>query len=378
MESKLNDYLSDLVSINSINPDLSSEGQGEYEIAQYVASHFKKIGIDYNLDEVVNDRYNVSALLNGQDRNKILLMNGHLDTVGAEGIENPFTLRKDGDRLYGRGTYDMLAGCAIQMCLAEYFKDNLCPISLAFTFVCDEENKSIGMEHLIKSFIPSLPSTPYLGIFMEPTEGMIGICHKGYNWYKLKIKGLAAHGSRPEEGINAIFPLQYALAELSAINDNLSKKDPHPYLGHATLHPGKINGGSAQSVIAAEAILYWERRTLPGEDQKQLDQELEQVIAAVNDAPGNHKVSADQIFCRPPNQSDEDHYIKKLSEIIGQNSYKGMSYWADSALAAEVGIPSILYGPAGHGAHAIDEWVSESSMINCYKSLINFISNLEK
>ena len=141
MESKLNDYLSDLVSINSINPDLSSEGQGEYEIAQYVASHFKKIGIDYNLDEVINDRYNVSALLNGQDRNKILLMNGHLDTVGAEGIENPFTLRKDGDRLYGRGTYDMLAGCAIQMCLAEYFKDNLCPISLAFTFVCDEENK---------------------------------------------------------------------------------------------------------------------------------------------------------------------------------------------------------------------------------------------
>ena len=74
MESKLNDYLSDLVSINSINPDLSSEGQGEYEIAQYVASHFKKIGIDYNLDEVINDRYNVSALLNGQDRNKIFFL----------------------------------------------------------------------------------------------------------------------------------------------------------------------------------------------------------------------------------------------------------------------------------------------------------------
>ena len=91
--------------------------------------------------------------------------------------------------------------------------------------------------------------------------------------------------------------MQYALAELNTINDNLSKKDPHPYLGYATLHPGKIDGGSAQSVIAAEATLYWERRTLPGEDQKQLDQELGQVITAVNDAPGNHKVSADQIFC---------------------------------------------------------------------------------
>ena len=56
MESKLNDYLSDLVSINSINPDLSSEGQGEYEIAQYVASHFKKNGIDNNLEEVISER----------------------------------------------------------------------------------------------------------------------------------------------------------------------------------------------------------------------------------------------------------------------------------------------------------------------------------
>ena len=118
MESKLNDYLSDLVSINSINPDLSSEGQGEYEIAHYVPSHFKKNGIDNNLEEVISERYNVSALLEGQDRSQILLMNGHLDTVGAEGIENPFTLKKDGDRLYGRGTYDMLAGCAIKMCLS--------------------------------------------------------------------------------------------------------------------------------------------------------------------------------------------------------------------------------------------------------------------
>jgi len=378
MESNLSLYLSDLVAINSVNPDLSKDGQGERAISEYINSHFNKLGIDSNIDTVINDRCNTTALLTGENSSQILLMNGHLDTVGIEGMDHPFSLIKNGDRLYGRGTYDMLAGCAIQMCLAEYFSDKSCPISLAFTFVCDEENKSIGMEHLVSNFLPSLQSKPFLGIFMEPTEGAIGICHKGYSWYELKINGLAAHGSRPEQGVNAIFPLQYALAELASINKKLSQEDPHPYLGNATLHPGKISGGTAQSVIAAEATLYWERRTLPGEDQEKIDQEIKQVVKAVESAPGDHRVTAKEIFRRPPNQSDKDNYIKMLKEQVDDKDYRGMSYWADSALAAEAGIPSILYGPAGHGAHAIDEWVSESSMINCYQSLKNFILRIKK
>ena len=67
-----------------------------------------------------------------------------------------------------------------------------------------------------------------------------------------------------------------------------------------------------------------------------------------------------------------------LKHATGNKLYSGMSYWADSALATQAGIPSVLFGPAGHGAHAIDEWVSESSMINCYKSLKKFISSFQK
>ena len=300
-------------------------------------------------------------------------MNGHIDTVGTEGMDSPFILRKDGDRLYGRGAYDMLAGCAIQMCLADFFAENQTPISLAFTFVCDEEDKSMGMEHLVDHFLPTLPTKPFLGIFMEPTEDQIGICHKGYDWYQLKISGVAAHGSRPEEGVNAIFPLQFALAKLDEINNRLSTEEPHPLLGNATLHPGLINGGSGYSVIAADAVLTWERRTLPNEDPKKIKEEVNQVIAAVSDAPGNHKVSVTQLFNRPPNQTQENEHIKRLSDIINEKPYEGMSYWADSALAAKADIPSILFGPSGHGAHAIDEWVSKSSMMYCYKSLKDLI-----
>ena len=373
IESKLVDYLSDLVAINSVNPNLSSQGQGEQEIAEYIHSHFQRLGFNANLFEVAKDRCNTTSFLPGDKPNKVLLMNGHIDTVGTEGMDSPFILRKDGDRLYGRGAYDMLAGCAIQMCLADFFAENQTPISLAFTFVCDEEDKSMGMEHLVDHFLPTLPTKPFLGIFMEPTEDQIGICHKGYDWYQLKISGVAAHGSRPEEGVNAIFPLQFALAKLDEINNRLSTEEPHPLLGNATLHPGLINGGSGYSVIAADAVLTWERRTLPNEDPKKIKEEVNQVIASVSDAPGNHKVSVTQLFNRPPNQTQENEHIKRLSDIINEKPYEGMSYWADSALAAKADIPSILFGPSGHGAHAIDEWVSKSSMIYCYKSLKDLI-----
>ena len=377
MQDQLIQTLTDLVRINSVNPDLSNDGQGEREIAEYVQRHFQGLGIPSNVHTVKDDRCNTTAFIIGDDPNRILLMNGHLDTVGIEGMDKPFTIRKDGDKLYGRGTYDMLAGCAIQMGLATYFAKNPSPISLAFTFVADEENLSMGMEHLLKHYLPTLSVLPFLGIFMEPTEEAIGTSHKGYTWFEINIEGLAAHGSRPEEGINAIFPLQYALKELESINHELDQEDPHPYLGKATLHPGIISGGTAQSVIAAQSTLNWERRTLPGESQQKLNGELNRVIEAVRNAPGNHKVSGEQVYHRPPNEVEDDSLIQKLQKSTGGKPFNGMSYWADSALATGAGIPSILFGPAGHGAHAIDEWVSEKSLINCYESMKSFILSFD-
>jgi acetylornithine deacetylase len=377
LKTQLVKYLTDLVAINSVNPDLSNQGQGEQLIAEFVHKHYEHLGIDTQLHHIRDDRYNVTAFLKGKNPDKIILMNGHLDTVGIEGMNDPFTIRADGDRLYGRGTYDMLAGCAIQMELATYFSKNPCPISLVFTFVADEENMSLGMEHLTKNYLPTLPSNPFLGIFMEPTEEAIGISHKGYTWYELIIEGLASHGSRPEQGVNAIFPLQNALSELAKINNELSLEVPHPYLGLATLHPGMISGGTAQSVIAASAKLNWERRTLPGESQEKLDEELKRVITSVKSSPGNHQVRGKQIYSRPPNEADDDPIIQALQKAAGNQSYSGMSYWADSALASQAGIPSVLFGPAGHGAHAVDEWVSKKSMISCFEAMKKFILGFE-
>ena len=376
MQDQLIQNLKRLVEINSVNPDLSSAGQGEREIAEFVCHYFQNLGIPSAVHTIKNDRCNTTAVLTGENPDNVLLMNGHLDTVGTEGMDNPFVLRRDGDKLFGRGTYDMLGGCAVQMGLATYFSRYPCPVTLAFTFVADEENLSMGMEHLVEHFIPTLPAKPMLGIFMEPTEEQIGISHKGFAWFEIEIKGLAAHGSRPEQGVNAIFPLSYALKELEAINQELAAEKPHPFLGHATLHPGLISGGSAQSVIAARAKLNWERRILPDDRQEKLDGELQRVISAVENATGDQKVIGRQIFSRPPNESTENKLIRKLKLAAGDKDYCGMSYWADSALAAQAGIPSILFGPAGHGAHAVDEWVSADSLIDTYEAIKKFILDL--
>ena len=152
-------------------------------------------------------------------------------------MDDPFTLKNAGYKLYGRGTYDMLAGRAIQMGLANYFSQHPCPITLVFTFVADEENLSIGMEHLVDYFIPVLPGKPFLGIFFEPTEEHIGISHKGFAWFEIEIKGLASHGSRPEQGVNANFPLSYALKELETINAGISCRETPPFFGSCDRPP---------------------------------------------------------------------------------------------------------------------------------------------
>ena len=99
MKQELIHILTDLVAINSVNPDLSKAGQGEHEIAEYIHNYFKGLSIPSDIHSIQVDRSNTTALLEGKDPARILLMNGHIDTVGIEGMDEPFTLRKNDDRL---------------------------------------------------------------------------------------------------------------------------------------------------------------------------------------------------------------------------------------------------------------------------------------
>lgn len=373
MEKQFISLLSRLVEINSINPTLS-KGPGELEIAEFVLNYLQKLKLDAQIQVIAPERANVVAALPGSNRQNSLLLNSHLDTVGVEGMEQPFTLKQEGDKLYGRGAYDMKGSVAIMLLLAEYFANRPPPLDILLTFVADEEDLSVGMDYLVNQWLGDITTPPAGALFLEPTEEQIGVAHKGFNWYELEVTGKAAHGSRPEQGIDAILPLRSVLDELSKIQDELRESEPDPLLGHGSLHSSIIEGGTELSVIPNHSRLRWERRTLPSESQQQLDLELERMVQAAESHPGDHKVKARELFVRLPHSVPDDAMILKRLQAVSPRSKKvGLSFWADSALGGQAGIPSVLFGPIGHGAHAVDEWISLKSSIKVYEILKQLI-----
>ncbi|MEJ2166707.1 MAG: M20/M25/M40 family metallo-hydrolase [Desulfobacterales bacterium] len=375
MEKQFTSLLSRLVRINSVNPTLSG-GPGEAELAEFILNYLQQITLKAEIQTIAPGRSNVVARIPGSSRKRSLLLNGHLDTVGVEDMTDPFTLRQVDDKLYGRGAYDMKGSVAVMLLLAEFFIRHPPPLDLLLTFVADEEDRSAGMEYMVDKWLPSVSPNPIGAIFLEPTEEEIGVGHKGFNWYELEVHGKTAHGSRPEEGIDAIMPLRSALEELDGIQQDLKARDPDPLLGYGSLHSSIIAGGTELSVIPSNAHLSWERRTLPGESLEDLNRELERILQAVRNHPGGHRADARELFVRQPHRVPDDAWIlTRLQKALPGAPMVGLSFWADSALAARAGIPSVLFGPTGHGAHAVDEWVSLKSLVRVYEVLKDLIES---
>jgi acetylornithine deacetylase len=369
MQDRILPLLKELVAINSINATLSG-GPGEKEIADFIRSFLSRLGFEVQVQRVRGERANVVAFVRGKSPRPPVLLNGHLDTVGVEGMPSPFALRQESDRLYGRGAYDMKGSVAVMLALAEHWVRRPPDQNVWLTFSCDEEDRSLGTEFLVGEWLPTLPLRPAAAIFLEPTEENIGVAHKGFAWYEIEIFGKAAHGSRPEQGVDAILPLGAALAELDRIGSELRTRPPDALLGHASLHGGKIEGGTELSVVPAYARLQWERRTLPGEKQEAVDGELERVGRAVAGLTGGHTAKPRKIFMRPPYRTPTGiDMVSRIRTASPGSKRVGLSFWADSALVGLAGIPSVLYGPIGHGAHAVDEWVSLKSLLNLFKVL---------
>lgn len=369
MENRIIAILSELVRIDSVSPTLSN-GPGEMEIAEFIRQYLHQLRLDVEIQTVAPNRANVVAVIQGTSNKRSLLLNSHLDTVGVEDMKDPFILKRKGDKLYGRGTYDMKGSVALMLLLAKHLVRHRPPADVYLTFVSDEEDMSIGMEYIVEKWLPTISPLPIGAIFLEPTEQNIGVGHKGFSWYEVEIIGKAAHGSRPSQGIDAILPLRSALDELDKIQSELLNSEADPLLGHATLHSSIIRGGTGRSVIPSGSRLQWDRRTLPGEPHQVLNLELHRVIQAVKSHPGNHEVKGKEIFTRRPYRvSDKAEVLKHLQKASPQSKLIGLSFWADSALSGMAGIPSVLFGPVGHGAHAVDEWVSLKSLISVYEIL---------
>ena len=363
--NELETLLSDLVSINSINPDLVPGSPGEGEIANYVARWLERAGLDVELVESVSGRPNVVGIAHGTGGGKTLLLNGHMDTVGIAGMPDAHQpVIKEG-RLYGRGSYDMKGGvAACMLAIAEAKKQHLRG-DVIFTGVIDEEYASLGTMDLAKRFQADG------AIVAEFTELQLILAHRGFVWLEVETIGKAAHGSRPDLGVDAIVKMGKVLMELEKLDQKLRSNPTHPLLGSGSLHASLITGGQELSSYPERCILSAERRTLPGETPEAVEAEFLQIVQELQSSDSSFQAVIRRGIDRSPLETPEEAEIVQTiqsasTRVLHHSSpIAGVQFWTDAAVLSAAGIPSVLFGPAGTGAHAVEEWVDLASVRSC-------------
>jgi acetylornithine deacetylase len=354
-----------LVEIESINPEVVSGGSGEAVIARFVAEWCERAGLETSLEEAAPGRPNVIAIARGTGGGRSLMLNAHMDTVGVAGMTDPFTPRVEGDRLYGRGAYDMkgsLAACMLATAEAEHRR---LAGDVVMTAVADEEFASVGTEAVVALLSADA------AIVTEPTEMHVAVAHRGFVHVEVETHGRAAHGSRPELGIDAIAKMGRVLVGIEELDGRLRASPTHPHLGSGSVHASLIEGGQEYSSYPASCVLQAERRTIPGETVAMVEGELRDVVDRAGAGDSDFTAEVRALASREPFEVAEGETIVRVlrrhaaAVLRAEPNIVGVPFWADSALLAGAGIPTVLFGPRGEGAHAEVEWVEIADLERC-------------
>lgn len=366
-----------LVRIDSSNPALgSTPGPGETEIARFICSWFEYRDIDAHWIEPVKGRPSVVAVVKGSGNGKRLLFNGHVDSVTLLGYDgDPLDPRIEDGKLYGRASADMKSGVAAQMVAAANVKRLHLPGDVVVTAVADEEFESLGTVNVLDAGWRADAA-----VVSESTNMEIIRAHKGFVWFEITVHGLAAHGSMPHLGYDAISKAGYVLVELDRYATRLQKLDAEPAVGPPSVHASVIQGGEEVSSYPAKCVITLERRTVGNETPTTVEQELRSILEKIAaDTPG-FKYDLKATFSRPAFHMAEDApftqlVVKHYRDVLGSEpKITGAPYWTDSALLLDAGVPTLLFGPRGEGFHSKDEFVYTESIVQ----VCNILTDLAK
>lgn len=367
--SETTELLRQLVAIDSVNPDLVPGGAGEGPIARFVAEWLERAGLEVVVDEVAPGRPNVVGIARGSGGGRSLLLNAHMDTVGVTGMERPHDPVIENNRLYGRGAYDMKGGLAAILVAGAAARRRGLRGDVIVTAVVDEEFASIGTGAIVGRWRADG------AIVTEPTELDICTAHKGFAWFTAETRGVAAHGSRPDLGVDAIVKMGKVLVGLEELDLALRAAFPHRLLGTGSVHASLIEGGQELSSYPERCSLGIERRTIPGETVQRVEAELPAIFARIaaqdptfqaSVTTGLTRESFEVSLQEPIAQAVLRHAQRLLGREIAEI---GSTAWMDSALLAAAGIPTVVFGPGGAGAHAVVEWSDLTQVEQCAEIL---------
>jgi succinyl-diaminopimelate desuccinylase len=295
-----------------------------------------------------------------------VVLHGHLDVV--PGRPEQFTPRIDGDRLYGRGAYDMKGGLAAMMAALRDLGDHSA-VRVQFVCVADEESEEVeqrASDYLVEQ--------GYLGDFAitgEPTNLHIGIQAKGVLALRVEVTGTAAHGSTPWIGDNAVLKAVDVFRRIESLPFARESSD---LFDRPSINLGRIAGGDAMNKVPDQCVLDIDVRYLPGQDP----QSIQDAIEAMDD------VRVVKTFMRRPAiVRRDDPYVQALGAAIervaapeSERLGVGRDGASDVISFLDAGIPAVECGPVGDGHHGPMEWVSIRSLGQYRQALVEFVKLL--
>lgn len=369
--------LADLVRINSVNPAYPGAGS-ELPMADAVCNFFAGYPVEIWRQQVFPGRPNVIVCLPGRDRQRLVILEAHTDTVSTEGMTiAPFEPTVSDGKLYGRGACDTKAGLAAMMhAVATLARGNQppgCDIWLAATV--DEEFSYRGVVKLCEGLQADA------AIVAEPTELRVIVASKGVLRWPIAVHGVAAHSSKPHLGNNAISQMAKLIAQLDQYHLTLAQQS-HPLLGPATANIGIIRGGTQVNFVPDRCVIEIDRRLLPGESVDDVLEGYRRLIAdlSLQDATFRGEVLSPLLIDQPLDTDPNTEVVRLARSVaadLGLNSQiGGVPFGSDASKLAAIGIPSIVFGPGSiDRAHAAGEYVEIDQVDQAYEFYLQFLSH---
>ena len=337
----------------------TSGTEGIQTAAGFVKGWFEAREID--VKDSVHNGVPVLAATVGAAEGPVVIFHGHVDVV--PGHPEQFVPRCEGDRLFGRGAYDMKGGLAAMMCAVRDVAEQD-RVRVHFVCVADEESDTPtqrGSDYLVEK--------GYTGDFAitgEPTDLLIGVQAKGVLALRIEVRGKAAHGSTPWEGDNAVLKAVDVFRSIERLPFSEESSDLFP---KPSISLGRIMGGDALNKVPDRCVIDVDIRYLPGQDHRAL-------LAQIGEIPD---IEASIIFHREPAVVSRRHpYVRMLAESVEEGSSVdrisvGRDGASDVVSFLDAGVPAVEFGPTGHGHHGPEEWVSISSLGRYRKALVDFV-----
>lgn len=297
---------------------------------------------------------------------RTLILNGHLDVV--EGQSEQFTPYIVEDRLYGRGSYDMLAACAVMICLMCEYKENPPDLTVILTLSSTEETAG----QLCTGYLLDHGIEGDFAICGEPTNLGVCVMSKGVFRFHASVYGKAAHSSRPWQGENALLKAYDIYNRIQTLPFAGRK---NRYFDGASINLSKMSGGISMNQVPDLAEMTVDIRYLPGDQPEDIKAQIEVLDPSM-------KVNI-TVHLPPVGLDGGNEYLKMLEYAVGSATggaciCMAQHGAADTAFFQMHGIPSVEFGPCGAGHHGPEEYVVLSSLITFRKALKNLVSAMEK